>query len=77
MPRPEALTTRIHNYVLGGLWGREEENKRRFAAVVNSGAYLRKKKTQRKIAQYEGRGNNKKGSSIKIKYENKSLVFSK
>ena len=38
---PEALTTRIYSYVLGELWGEEEEEeKRRLATGVSSGANL-------------------------------------
>ena len=38
---PEGPTTRIYNYVLGGLWG--EEEKARLATDVSSGANLEKK----------------------------------
>ena len=39
--KPEALTTRIYNYVRGGLWGEEEEKKRRrLATDVSAGANL-------------------------------------
>ena len=39
MPQPEALTTRIDNYVLGG-FGEKKNKKRRLATVVSSGANL-------------------------------------
>ena len=44
MPQLEGATTRIYNYVLAELWGKEEEeNKRRLATDVSSGANLKKK----------------------------------
>ena len=35
MPQPEALTTRIYNYVLGVLWGGEEGKKKRQKKIGN------------------------------------------
>ena len=39
MAQPETLTTRIYNYVLGGL-GERKEKKGRLATDVSSGANL-------------------------------------
>ena len=49
--QPEGPTAKIYNYVLGGLWGEKELNRRRrrsLAIVVSSGANLRKKKRKKK-----------------------------
>ena len=42
-PQPEALTTRIYNYVLGD-FGENKKKKKRLATVVSPGAKLKKKK---------------------------------
>ena len=39
MPQLEGLTTKIYNYVPGGIWG-EKAEKKRLATVVSSGANL-------------------------------------
>ena len=50
--QPEALTTRIYNFVLGGFEEKKKKRrKRRLATEVSSGANLRKiKRISRKIA---------------------------
>ena len=39
MPQPEALTTRIYNYVPGGLWEEEEEEEEKEVSIY-SGGYI-------------------------------------
>ena len=38
--QPEGLATRIYNYVLGALWGEEQEEEKRSATDVSSGTNL-------------------------------------
>ena len=40
MAQPEAITSRIYNYVLGGFGEKNKKKKRRLATVVNSDANL-------------------------------------
>ena len=52
--QPEALKSRIYNYI-GGLWGEEEEGekKRRLATEVSSGANLQKKSIKKRLSTYD------------------------